>query len=108
MKKILIASIVVGAVISLASCGNNSKKEEGQTETPQEIETAVMEARGAARKVVNLVFQDSMQLQNCVLEANALKSKYQIEHKPKCEAAFDSAFIATIRVTRPDLADKLK
>lgn len=95
--------------IVLAGCGNSEKKTEGEgPETPHEIEQAVMAGRSAARRVVNLVFQDSMQFHNCVLEANAEKSKYQIEHKPKCEAAFDSAFISTIRVTRPDLADKLQ
>lgn len=106
MKKYILPVLMV---IVLASCGNSEKKAEGEAaETPREIEQAVMAGRSAARRVVNLVFQDSMQFHNCVLEANAEKSKYQIEHKPKCEAAFDSAFISTIRVTRPDLADKLQ
>ncbi len=103
--KILIILIAVAGIFS--SCGNLSKTEENE-ETTAMIEAAQLEGRGAARRVINRTFNDSLALQGAILEATAAKSKYQMENHPKCEAAFDSAFVATIRTTRPDLAKQLE
>lgn len=94
-------------LLLLAGCGSGNKEAAAQEETAAEIEAAHLAGRSAARRVVNRVFRDSMELHGCILEANAERSKYELEKKTKCAAAYDSAFISTIRVTRPDLADKL-
>lgn len=107
-KSILGAFSVSLTIFSLASCGNGLKDTESTEETTAMIEAAQIEGRSAARRVINRTFNDSLALQGAILEANAAKSKYQLEHKPKCEAAFDSAFISTIRTTRPDLARQLE
>lgn len=103
MNKILILASII---FLLASCGSN--KDNQQTESTEDIETAIIQGRGAARRVINRQFDDSMAFQSAILEANAGKSKYQMQKKPKCEAAFDSAFLSTIRTVRPDLAKLLE
>ena len=105
MKKLLAIALLA---IGIASCGNSVKETESTEETAAMIEAAQIEGRGAARRVINRTFNDSLALQGAGLEANAAKSKYQMANQPKCEAAFDSAFVATIRTTRPDLARQLE
>lgn len=105
MKKLLITAAIA---LTLNACGNQKSGSDSAAETPQQIEEATMAGRAAARRIVNRVFNDSSELHGLILEANAEKSRYQLEKKHQCEAAYDSAFIATIRVTRPDLADMLK
>ena len=107
LMKVLPASAAIFAMAFMASCGNSVKETENSEETAAMIEAAQIEGRGAARRVINRTFNDSLALQGAILEANAAKSKYQMENKPECEAAFDSAFISTIRTTRPDLARQL-
>lgn len=102
------AVLIAIAISGISSCGNLSKETESTEETTSMIEAAQLEGRGAARRVINRTFDDSLALHGAVLEATAIKSRYQMEHKPKCEAAFDSAFIETIRTTRPDLARQLE
>lgn len=71
------------------------------------IEAAVMQGRTDARRIINREFKDSMEFHGALLEANAHKSVYAIENHPRCQAAYDSAFISTIRTVRPDLARQL-
>lgn len=105
MKKFLICSAVA---LLLAACGGKETKEmESSEETTAMIEAAMMQGRSDARRIINQQFKDSMEFHNALLEANAKKSAYELEKKPKCEAAYDSAFISTIRTTRPDLARQL-
>ena len=80
---------------------------EDSEETTAMIEAAMMQGRSDARRIVNTEFKDSMEFHGALLEANARKSAYGLEKKPRCAAAYDSAFISTIRTTRPDLAAQL-
>lgn len=90
------------------ACGSKEAKSlEKSEETTAMIEAAVMQGRTDARRIVNLQFKDSMEFHGALLEANAHKSAYQLENKPRCQAAYDSAFISTIRTTRPDLSRQL-
>lgn len=91
----------------LGSCGGRGGEDAGK-ETPRQIEKAANAGREAARKVITRQFADSMEFHGALLEANAEKSRYRLDSLPRCEAAYDSAFISTIRTTRPDLADMLK
>ena len=100
--------IAAAAGMLLASCGGKAAKEiETSEETTAMIEAAVMQGRSDARRIINREYKDSMEFHGALLEANARKSAYDLEEKPKCEAAYDSAFISTIRTTRPDLARQL-
>ena len=108
MKRLMIAA---AAGMLLASCGGKAAKDVDEIETSEVttamIEAAVMQGRSDARRIINREYKDSMEFHGALLEANARKSAYDLEEKPKCEAAYDSAFISTIRTTRPDLARQL-
>lgn len=99
---ILIAAMMLAAVA--AGCGQTEKTEA----TVAEIEAAQMEGRNAAKAFVTKEWRDTMELQKNLLEAKAAQSKYLINKKPECAAAFDSAFVSTVRTVRPDIADQLK
>ncbi len=87
------------------SCGSKQTKDiEQSEETTAQIEAAIMQGRGDARRIVNRTFNDSMAFHQALLEANSRKSEYELAGKPRCQEAYDSAFISTIRTTRPDLA----
>lgn len=94
--------------LTAVGCGSGIKDTEHIEETVAQIETAQVEGRGAARRIINEHFSDSIALQAAVLQANAGRSRYEIENKPRCAAAYDSAFISTIRTVRPELAAQLE
>lgn len=95
--------ILAGVLLMAASCSQTEKTEE----TTAEIEAAQMEGRNAAKAFVNKEWADTMQLQQLLLEARSKKSKYDIEKKSHCSAAYDSAFVSTLRTVRPDVARHL-
>lgn len=99
-----LATLLVAGVVS---CGGKEESKPGN-ETPEEIEAARMEARNTARSFINRQWEDTMQLQKELLKAKAVQSKYLIDNKPSCAAAFDSTFIKTIRTVHPELAKHLK
>ncbi|MDE5902483.1 MAG: hypothetical protein K2O78_06325 [Muribaculaceae bacterium] len=106
MKK-YIASLALACL--LGACGSKQAKEmEASEETTAQIEAAIIQGRGDARRIINRTFNDSMAFHAALLEANSHKSAYQLDNKPRCQAAYDSAFISTIRTTRPDLARMLQ
>lgn len=104
MKSNLLISVLSSAAVLtmllLPACGETEHTEA----VTAEITAAQMEGRSAARIFVNHEWKDSTKLQHHLLEAKARQSKYLIDGKPECAAAFDSAFISTIRAVRPDLA----
>lgn len=105
MKKTIFIAI---AALALVACNSKEAKNmEASEETTAMIEAAMIEGRSDARRIINREFKDSMEFHGALLEANSRKSAYQIRKQPKCEAAYDSAFISTIRTTRPDLARQL-
>lgn len=102
----------------LGSCSSSVKNQESDSaiekaeavaaqETALQMEAA-KEGRTAAKEIVTRNWNDTMQLQQAILDARAKNSKYELEGKEKCKAAFDTAFYNTIRTSRPDLADQLK
>ncbi len=95
-------------VVMLTSCGGNSTNEDGSVKESQaQIDSARNAGREAARKIIVSEWKDSMQFQKAVLEARAQKSVYEMAKRQQSVAAFDSAFISTIRATRPDLSKQL-
>lgn len=101
-------AIPVLALACLASCGGENRNGDAKGETEAQIEEATIAGREAARKIITRTFKDSMEFHGAILDAAAEKSRFTIEKRTQSEAAFDSAFISTIRTTRPDLANQLK
>lgn len=106
LKYITLAIVAAFAVI-ISAC-HDKKETQSQGETPEQIDSAVNAGREAARKIIVKEWRDSMQFQNALLEARAAKAEYELGNRQQSTAAFDSAFIATIRATRPDLAAQLQ
>ena len=90
MKFLPAMALTLFITVGVSSCGNKNA------------------GREAARRIIVREWTDSMAFQNAVLEARAAKSVYEMAHRTKSVAAFDSAFISTIRTTRPDLARQLQ
>lgn len=96
--------LVAISFMSLAfSCSQTEKTEE----ITAEITAAQMEGRRAAGLIVGPEWKDTLALQRALIDAKVKQSRYLIEGKPQCAAAFDSAFISTIRTVKPDLAKKI-
>lgn len=112
MKKLLYLSLIgvcsLSFFLPLSSCKGGMKGVEEGEETQAEIEAAMMEGRAAARAFINKSWTDTLQLQNNLLEARSKRIPYDTVDKPHCRAAFDSAFVSTIRTVRPDVAKALK
>lgn len=90
-------------IASACSIGQTEKTEA----TVAEIEAAQMEGREAAKLFLARDITDTMTMQHSILEARAKQSKYVMDKKPECVAAFDTAFISTLRSVRPDLAKEI-
>ena len=93
---------LLGMVIS--SCAQTEKTEA----ITAEITAAQMEGRRAAGVILAPEWEDTVKLREALIEAKVKQSKYLIDGKPECAAAFDSTFISTIRRVNPDLARKIK
>lgn len=93
---------LLGMVIS--SCAQTEKTEA----ITAEITAAQMEGRRAAGVILAPEWEDTVKLRQALIEAKVKQSKYLIDGKPECAAAFDSTFISTIRRVNPDLARKIK
>lgn len=89
----------------LFSCKMKSVEE--SEETAAEIEAAIMEGRNTAKGFVTKNWSDTMELQDHLLNAKSIQSKYLKEKKLRCAAAFDSAFVSTMKTVRPELARHL-
>ncbi|MDE6296747.1 MAG: hypothetical protein K2L89_02785 [Muribaculaceae bacterium] len=111
MRKLLYLSIFITSALSissLSSCGKTMRGIEEGEETQAEIEAAMMDGRSAAREFINKRWDDTIQLQGLLLEARTKRIPYDTVNKPRCREAYDSAFVSTIRTTRPDIADILQ
>lgn len=97
MKKILY--VAVAFLLMMSACRGTEHTEA----VTAEVEAAQMEGKQAARVIVGREWPDSMELQRELLRARAKSSRYTEEGHPELTAAFDSAFISTIRTIRPEL-----
>lgn len=97
--------IILGAAaMSLWSCGGEEKAERVAADT----EAAQMMGREEARKFLNRPWKDTLELQRQLLESRAKKSHYEMKNEKENAAAFDSAFVSTLRTVRPELARELE
>lgn len=104
MRKILVFTVALLLLGFWSSCAQTEKTEA----VTAEITAAQMEGRRAAGRILGPEWQDTVKLQMALIEAKARQSKYLMEGKHDCAAAFDSAFISTIRTVNPNLAKKIK
>ncbi len=95
---------IILATLLAASCAKTEKAEEEVAE----IEAAQMEGRSAARIFVSRPWRDTTELHSRLLEARAGRARYDTLGKTRCAAAYDSAFVSTIRTVRPDIAKELE
>lgn len=108
MKKLLYTAFLLASLGAIASCGSRGKEFEESEETTAEIEAAMMEGRESAKIFINRQWKDTIQLQNNLLEARSRRARYDTVNKPRCAAAYDSAFISTIRTVNPSVAAHIK
>lgn len=92
------------AMPMLLSCGG---KGNGSV-SGEALEAARMAGRNAAKIFVSREWKDSLELHSQLLEVAAERSKYTMENRSVERAAFDSAFISTVRATRPGLAERIE
>lgn len=92
--------VLLIAILSLAACSNVERAEN----ITAEMEAAQMEGRRAAREFINANWSDTLELQRKLLKARSQQSKYTIDHRDECAAAFDSGFVRTLRAVRPEVA----
>lgn len=97
--------LVAGMLIILAAACSQTEKTEAIT---AEIEAAQMEGRNEAKSYVTKEWKDTLELQRLLLETRAKQSKYVIKGDTAAAAAFDSAFVSTLRTVRPDVAAHLR
>lgn len=103
--KVTAACVLTMAATSVVSCserGNQAAVEE----TADQIEQAHIAGREAARTFVSRDWRDSLELQEHMLEAGIRRAQY--DSLPKQRAAYDSAFISTVRTVRPEIAAQLE
>lgn len=101
----LLKLTLIALLVSVFACCNHSSN--STEENVAEIEKAASAGREAARELVNREWEDSMQLQNKILEVKSIQSKYLIDKKEKSAEAFDSAFFSLIKTVDPELAKRI-
>lgn len=94
------AAILLAAVF-FNSCGGTEKTEG----VVAEITAAQMQGRSAARSIVNRHWSDTIRLMQALKEARSPKLRYDTTGHPECGAAFDSAYISTLRTVNPKLEE---
>lgn len=105
IRRLLPGALFV-ASMTLAACSEKAEQV-AAAETADQIEEAKIAGRNEAKRIITKNYNDTLELQMQLLEARSVSSRYDIEGKPRCREAFDSAFVATIRTVRPELANSL-
>ena len=107
IPKFIFASVCFIAATSMSTgCSGVDRSEKGAAEEA-EMEAAFMQGRTVAREFVNRDWKDTFELQGQLLEAAEVRGKYLDKH-PDILAAYDSAFISTVRAVRPDMAAEIE
>jgi len=92
-------SLLLFVSMSLLSCSYSEKTETAYAD----VNAAHMQGRNTARDIINRQWNDTIELMQAMKKARAGKIRYDSTGHPECVAAFDSAFIGTIRAVRPNL-----
>lgn len=105
MKK---TAYISGIILAFCAAGLSScSSDEGQeAASAEQIEEAHVAGREAARVFVNKTWRDTLEMQNELVAAGAKGAAF--DSIPRCREVYDSAFIATVRTVRPDVAAELE
>lgn len=103
LKTALGSAVFYGSL--LTSCSNDNSQN-GINVTPEQVEEAKIAGREAARIFVNHQWNDTLQLQEQLIEASAKGARY--DSITRLRATYDSAFISTVRTVRPEVAAELE
>lgn len=108
MKNILYLGISLLLAMLVVSCGGGSGEgaDGGVKVSASQIEEAHVAGREAAREFVRREWKDTMQLQELLIEASAKAAKF--DSITRLRAAYDSAFISTVRTVNPGIAAELE
>ena len=106
MIKIKRYIFIISAIVMMASACGHKEEKESLNVSAQQLEEAHIAGREAARSFVNRSFKDSLELQQQLIEAAAQAAPY--DSVTRLRAAFDSAFISTVRTVRPEVAAELE
>ena len=87
----------------ISGCSGCTETEHTEAITA-EITAAQMEGRSSARKFLIKEWKDTTGLSKKLHETSSIRDEYIKNGKPECAAAYDSAFISTIRSVKPDLS----
>lgn len=112
MRKYLPAAVAAFFISALAACGGSADKAVEETENGEaaraSVEAAMMEGRTAARAFLSQDVADTMAMQQKLLDARAMQSKYITSGHKEAAQAFDTAFVHTLRAARPELASAIE
>lgn len=103
-SRVLASVAFIFALSFLQGCSVPTDKGE---EAEADIEAAWMEGRNSARIFLNREWKDTAELRSRMREARARKAEWDSVGQHKAAAAYDSAFVSTIRTVSPKVAEKL-
>lgn len=105
MKKSSILAVAALAAAALCGCSRAGEQAAVKEEADQ-IEAAHLAGREAARPFLNHELKDSLAIHEALVRAGAQRTKY--DSLPQCRAAYDSAFISTVRTVDKHLAAEIQ
>lgn len=94
------------AVVVLAAACSSKGEQAAAVETAQQIEEARLEGRNAARAFIFSKWNDTIELQHRLVEAGSRRARF--DSLPQSRAAFDSAFISTVRTVDASVAEEIQ
>lgn len=105
--KIKLCAFAVAVLVVLTHAGCSSRDNQAAVEeTADQIEAAHIAGREAAREFIRRDWRDTLELQSHLIEAGVKRAAF--DSLPQQRAAFDSAFISTVRTVRPEVARQLE
>lgn len=105
MKSLILTGGIAVLCGLLGAC-STAGEQAAVKETAEQIENAKIAGREAARTFVSQDFRDSLELQGNLIAAGAKRAAY--DSLPEQRAAYDSAFISTVRTVRPEIAAQIE
>ncbi len=96
--------LILGASLLSGGCARTERTEA----VVADIEAAQMQGRKAARPLLIDNPSDTNLIRRHLREISDVKNAYDSIGRHDCAAAYDSAFISTVRSVNPGLADKVR
>lgn len=94
------ACVAAGILLTiLPGCGQTERTEA----ITAEITAAQMQGRNSASEIIVRNWPDTTELMISLRKAREKKCRYDSTGHPECAAAFDSAFLQTLRAVKPEI-----